>query len=244
MKKRVINPPWTRDELILALDLYFRHHPSKLSKTHTEVIKLSNMLNSMPIHKDRPDNVKFRNANGVYMKLCNYLRFDPNYSGKGLQRGGKLEGQIWKEFADNPKYLRQVALGIVENIDLKSASEPTFDSEEEEFPEGKILYRQHKYRERNRRIVEKVKNNALKKGKLYCQVCGFNFYETYGELGRGYIECHHTKPVSEYKSKSKTRVEDMALVCSNCHRMLHRKRPWLTLNKLSSLLTAKDSLLI
>jgi predicted HNH restriction endonuclease len=40
--------------------------------------------------------------------------------------------------------------------------------------------------------------------------------------------------MAEYEA---TKVEDIALVCSNCHRMLHRKRHWLSINELKQLLT-------
>jgi 5-methylcytosine-specific restriction protein A len=71
------NPKWTRDELILALDLYFRCTPLKTNKDHHEIVKLSNILNSLPIHPKKLEYEKFRNPNGVYMKLCNFLWFDP-----------------------------------------------------------------------------------------------------------------------------------------------------------------------
>jgi 5-methylcytosine-specific restriction protein A len=109
------NPAWTRDELILALDLYFRHHPSHISNSHPEVRKLSETLNLLPIHKDRPDSVRFRNENGVYTKLCNFLRFDPNYHGKGLTHGN---AEVWKEFADDKKRLTQVASAIRQRVDI------------------------------------------------------------------------------------------------------------------------------
>jgi 5-methylcytosine-specific restriction protein A len=79
------NLPWQRDELILALDLYFRHRPDTISQKHPEVAALSELLNALPIHPDRPDRVRFRNLNGTYMKLCNFLRLDPDYKGKGLE---------------------------------------------------------------------------------------------------------------------------------------------------------------
>lgn len=232
----VRNPAWQRDELILALDLYFRHYPLHISASHEEVIKLSEILNMLPIHTERPDLKRFRNPNGVYMKLCNFLRYDPNYHGKGLERGGKLEKEIWNEFSNDLLYLHRVANGIIESINISSVNDNNVDEEENEFPEGKVLYRQHRYRERNRKLVAKVKEIAIKNGELRCQVCGFDFYQTYGELGKGYIECHHTIPVSEYVENTLTRVKDIALVCSNCHRMLHRKRPWLDIDELLELL--------
>jgi 5-methylcytosine-specific restriction enzyme A len=85
------NPKWTRDELILAPDLYMRVNPVHTSDENPEIIALSETLNSLPIHPHAEHGEKFRNANGVYMKLCNFLRLDPTYTGKGLQRGGKLE---------------------------------------------------------------------------------------------------------------------------------------------------------
>ena len=72
---------------------------------------------------------------------------------------------------------------------------------------------------------------------LLCEACGFDFEQVYGEHGKGFIECHHTKPVSELKAGEKTKLSDLALVCSNCHRMIHRRRPWLSVSELGELLS-------
>jgi 5-methylcytosine-specific restriction protein A len=106
------NPSWAREELILALELYFRHPPRELRQDHAEVIELSKVLNSLRLHTSRPDVARFRNPNGVYMKLCNFLAIDPDYNGKGLARGGKLEHAIWKEFCTNREKLRLEAASI------------------------------------------------------------------------------------------------------------------------------------
>jgi len=108
------------------------------------------------------------------------------------------------------------------------------------FPEGKLKERLHLSRERNRELVLKAKLLAKNRyGCLKCACCGFDFFATYGEVGKGFIEAHHTKPVSTlHENGGETKIEDIALVCSNCHRMLHRKRPWLKMNELSSLLTS------
>ncbi|MED3871980.1 HNH endonuclease [Priestia megaterium] len=231
------NPPWKRDELILALDLYFRKNPNHISNKHREVIKLSAILNSLPIHEEKLNAEKFRNPHGVYMKLCNFLRFDPDYPGKGLERGSKLEEKVWNEYYNDKAKLHNIAQSIIASVTNKEeASKSTKSEEEEEFPEGKVLYRVHKYRERNNNLVKKKKQVAKEADKLRCEVCNFDFYETYGELGEGFIECHHTLPVSEYKDGTKTKLDDLVLVCSNCHRMLHRRRPWLTKEQLQNLL--------
>lgn len=54
------------------------------------------------------------------------------------------------------------------------------------------------------------------------EACGFEFEKTYGEIGKGYIECHHLIPLSNFKVNKETKLEGLALLCSNCHRMIHR----------------------
>lgn len=109
--------------------------------------------------------------------------------------------------------------------------------EDDEFSEGKILLKQHIQRERNVKLIEEAKKKFIaRNGRLYCEVCGFDFTERYGELGRNFIEAHHVKPVSQMKDGEKTKVEDVVMVCSNCHSMIHRKKPWLTISELKSIL--------
>jgi len=120
-------------------------------------------------------------------------------------------------------------------IDIKGikAIDKGEDPEEEaSFPEGRALFRTHKFYERNSNLVQKKKQEAQKMGRLKCCICNFDFYEIYGEIGRGFIECHHTVPVSEYSSNTSTKLEDLVLVCSNCHRILHRQRPCLSIEQM------------
>tara|TARA_R110000744_G_scaffold242323_1_gene359458 strand:+ start:278 stop:1048 length:771 start_codon:yes stop_codon:yes gene_type:complete len=105
-----------------------------------------------------------------------------------------------------------------------------------EFPEGKVAERKHKFRERNSKVIKLAKENFKDKhGHLFCQVCEFDFEKVYGEIGVDFIEAHHTIPVSEMKAGHKTKVEDIAMLCPNCHRMAHRKRPWLKMGELNQL---------
>jgi len=234
------NPPWTRDELILALDLYFDENPSHISKSHRKVVELSELLNRLSIHTDRPDAVRFRNPNGVYMKLCNFLRFDPAYSGSGLTRGGKLEAEIWNDFAKDQSRLSNLAQAIKEAVKYSEIQEKILETEVDEeatAPEGRVLFRVHRIRERNPSLVKKKKAAAFRKsGCLRCEVCGFDFQKVYGDLGQSFIECHHTVPVSELEPGATTRLKDLALVCANCHRMLHRGGENLTVRELRKIL--------
>ena len=69
--------------------------------------------------------------------------------------------------------------------------------------------------------------------------CGFDFEATYGEIGKNYIEVHHTKPL--YSLEQETIVNprtDLVCLCSNCHRMIHRKRDSiLTLEELKEIIS-------
>ncbi len=105
------------------------------------------------------------------------------------------------------------------------------------FPEGKLKEKLHLYRERNSALIKTVKKDALKKyGKLDCACCSFNFKDTYGELGLDFIEAHHIVPVSDLDpAGDETKKEDIVLVCANCHRMLHKRRPWLGIGELQAL---------
>lgn len=85
--------------------------------------------------------------------------------------------------------------------------------------EGMGFLRTHLRRERSKSLVNRFKAALTS---FSCEICDFDFLATYGELGRGFIEAHHKVPVAHLEPGAKTRIEDLAAVCSNCHRMLHR----------------------
>lgn len=234
------NPPWSRDELILALDFYKKYDPSIPGKHSQEIADLSILLNCLSSALGGEREATFRNPNGVYMKLMNFRRFDPGYEGKGLERGNKDEEVVWKLYAHNETELNKAAVSIrsfvaSESVDTEAAMPVPQGVDEAD--EGRILTRVHTSRERNPKLVERKKGKFLKEnGKLFCEACGFDFEAAYGDRGTGFIECHHTKPVSELRPGERTKVDDLVLLCSNCHRMVHRKRPWLNMNKLMKLI--------
>jgi len=80
------NPMWTRDELILALDLYMTNPTSPPGKTSKAVIQLSDVLNRLGAQLGRDPAGTYRNPNGVYMKMMNFRRFDPAVRSGGDRR--------------------------------------------------------------------------------------------------------------------------------------------------------------
>lgn len=132
-------------------------------------------------------------------------------SHQGIVTLEELQKKIWMAFFPS--------LQSIEVLKEKS----TQDISPEEFPEGRIAFSFHKHRERNQDLIKKAKFEGLKKyGCLKCEICEFIFKDVYGDLGKDFIEAHHKIPVSELEPESKTKVEDLSLVCSNCHSMLHR----------------------
>jgi putative restriction endonuclease len=114
-----------------------------------------------------------------------------------------------------------------------------FDYTEDDigFSEGRAKLLQHILKERNPLVIRNAKEKFKEiHGKVYCEICGFDFFEKYGIIGENFIEGHHTIPLSELLENHKTKIDEIALVCSNCHKMLHRKRPWLTRDELSNLI--------
>lgn len=128
--------------------------------------------------------------------------------------------------------------------DLGMADGQTFPSVEEELtsftventPEGKkVAYYTTRY-ERS----AKNRNAAVKIHGAVCQGCGFDFEKIYGEIGKGYIEVHHTKPLYEEDNVVEINpVTDLICVCANCHRIIHRRKDSvLPLKELQELLLA------
>lgn len=76
-----------------------------------------------------------------------------------------------------------------------------------------------------------------------CVVCNFDFAETYGpELGAGFIHVHHLKPLAEIgEAYVLNPEEDLRPVCPNCHAMLHRIQPTLSIESLSKAVTRTSS---
>ncbi len=233
------NIPWRRDELIVTLDFYFRHAPAIPGKTSQAVLALSAFLNELQNVMGGKRSDKFRNANSVYMKLMNFRRLDPDYTGKGLERGGKDESVVWDLYYSRRDELRRCSEAIRSFVSAEVVL-PQLEINDYEGNEGQILTRVHLYRERNGKLVDRKKKMALKQlNRLVCEICDFDFELVYGGRGHGFIECHHTKPLSGLSPDGETTtMSDLSLVCSNCHRMIHRSKPWFSVQELRELVHA------
>ncbi len=89
--------------------------------------------------------------------------------------------------------------------------------------EGKEKFRLHRHKERDRKLVRVAKLAfKLNYGKVFCECCGVSFEEFYGPLGAEFIEAHHRVPLSAIDEETVVSPADLAMLCANCHRMIHR----------------------
>ena len=82
----------------------------------------------------------------------------------------------------------------------------------------------HRKREQSLREAKVAQVKKTGNGKLKCEVpkCGFDFEVVYGRLGRDYAQVHHLKPLADRTNPSQTKLDDLVVVCANCHAMIHR----------------------
>ncbi|SKB07665.1 5-methylcytosine-specific restriction enzyme A [Aeromicrobium choanae] len=224
------SPEWARDELILTLDLYFKTRGHlELEMTSSQVVDLSEELRSLPVFDAATRSLPaFRNPSEVALKLHNFAALDPAQGGTGIGQGLPGDHEIWAEWAHRPDELFATAVAIRADGHAAVPEPPTSEEEEYEADEGRILYRLHRRRERDRKIVKAKKDDVLSKtGKLACEVCGFESALFYGPDVADLVDVHHVVPLHKIGA-SKTRLADLAIVCPNCHRAIHKHRPFVT----------------
>ena len=184
-----------------------------------------------------------RNSTHYYVKY-NGNNYPPKYV---ISLAYKyIEGYEWdltrfSGGAESNKFLEKLGFEIEcfkKPLTFSMPSKNKSDSICDEYEEGSIEIKEHIVRERNKVLVNNAKKlfKSNNNDKLYCEICDFDFFEKYGELGTDFIECHHTKPISQMTEKEKTNINDLIMVCSNCHSMIHRKKPWLGKDELKLLL--------
>jgi 5-methylcytosine-specific restriction protein A len=145
-------------------------------------------------------------------------------------KGGIGRSNIWYADSQKSKVHVQRVLKLID----KGYSEELPDVDRfMSGKEGNPRLVAHLQRERNQTLVKKKKKQVLDlTGQLSCEVCSFDFQSFFGKIGEGFCEVHHLKPLSRTDGEVNTSLEDLAIVCSNCHRILHRQTPMPTLDKL------------
>jgi len=130
----------------------------------------------------------------------------------------------------NDMFDYQDKLEVLNKHSEKSRNKIIFYDENDVIFEGRAYKKSSTYRKRSSKLRDAAIQHYTRNNKICCEICGFNFEIKYGDLGRGYIEIHHKKPICDFaKNTNEAKLITEALrnlcpVCSNCHRMLHRKK--------------------
>jgi 5-methylcytosine-specific restriction protein A len=230
------NPNWTREEVILALDLYQDCGDTIPSKGDKRVRELSELLRSLPYHRIAARKESFRNADGVAFKLQNLRQVA---TGKGLGNVANADREVWNELGRDRQRTKQLAALIRSTLD--EARHPEDDPVDEEvFFEGRLVTKAHIRRERNRKVRARLIELRRKKGLMRCDVCGC---APKNAIQEAIFEAHHVVPLSAALERG-TRIRDLALLCANCHRMIHRAigdaKRWLSVEDAKRTLLALD----
>lgn len=151
-------------------------------------------------------------------------------------KGGIGQSNVW--YADDPASA-ELLLEVSDYVQSGARTRrlPDIDAESSAV-EGNPRLVAHLRRERNSSLTEKKKKSVLSAtGRLCCEACGFDFEEMYGKNGRGFCEVHHLKPISKMTIGETTKLVDLAVVCSNCHRIIHCIDPMPSIEHFKTLIT-------
>lgn len=138
-------------------------------------------------------------------------------------------------------------------LDLYSALTVILDglraAEEEPLPGTETLTEDEKKKFKVRNVTHERFETALRQDPAHikevkqirgyrCEVCSLQFDERYGDVGQGFIEAHHLIPLATLDPANPPAfsVDDFAVLCANCHRMLHRRTPVITPDELKGML--------
>ncbi|MCL2522866.1 MAG: HNH endonuclease [Erysipelotrichales bacterium] len=159
-------------------------------------------------------------------RIIDFTKIEKQYKADGTERRwnipflGKQENNniLWKirpELAEALKLLSFENPRIIEN---NEDGDLTSVVSREEGKKKEIYTTKYERNPKNRK-------DCIKFHGPICKVCGFDFFKVYGDVGDGFIEVHHINPISTLEEVVLINPEnDLVPVCSNCHRMIHRKR--------------------
>ncbi len=227
------NPNWTRDETLLALDLYLSLKGPVPSPKSVEIRSLSALLRSLPYHAEAAKQPTFRNPDGVGFKLMNIR---PVATGKGLGNVSNMDRQVWAEFGQRPDDVRRIANAIKDGITVVGFEQ--LPNVEQELAEGRLLTALHIRRERNPKVRKMLLDDRRVTG-FRCEICDLTRPDLESSLQEAMFEAHHLVPLAE-AGERRTKLVDLALLCACCHRLIHRamvsKARWIGLAEARALM--------
>ncbi len=210
---------WTRDEVILGLDVLILMRFRGLTQNHPKIIELSNLLNQLPIIPMRIRHDSFRNTVGVSAMLRNFWE---GFEKSGQKfKVGELFYCVYQEYSNNFDELHKIAQAI-RRCAAWVGEQPFGDpAEAQGFPEGAILGHVHRLIEARFAEKQPVPADAA------CAVCGLRPVGLYAGLdGQHILSWHWLVAPVDVDPALPLKPDDFILLCANCHQALHQIRPW------------------
>jgi len=215
------NPDWTEEELILVIEFLDRHGARVPDVSDPEIVALSDKLRSLPIHAPITRLPAFRSPNSIRLKCFNLLANEPGlYAAKNLVA---TNAEIWRRHWGRRALLLSRASMIASSADELLATSAPFE-DDGEFLEGGIVLRAHRMRERNSGLRPALLKRCMReRGRLECKSCDIDetAFASAGVAARSVFEMHHLHPLRHRGKKAKTSLNDVVLLCANCHRLIH-----------------------
>ncbi len=210
------NIKFTRDEVLLALDVLYLNGEGYQSHKNEKIIELSALLRTLPIHHEAENISYFRTPSGIAKQLNYFLK----ESKEGIRKNaGSMFFEVALEYDGHHEELHAIAEAIRKNTETYKMAMFGADMEGENFPEGALLGHLHRYLER------RDSARILAEGR--CAVCQIETTSIYdGEPNL--LEWHLTVPITKIDGNKRYKPIDFIAVCPNCHAALHRRRPWLS----------------
>lgn len=225
---------WTRDEVVLALELYLRLGVVGLGSC----LSLSGELRSLPIERHLAADQSFRNTQSVRSKLYNLQWLDTD-GARGRPNAGATTVAVWERFGRDQPRVEAEAVEIRRALADAADHDDASTDDDYEVDESAVKVVAHRRRERDQGLVLRKRRQVLRRtSALACEACGFDSHAEWNV--EGIVECHHLTPVSELEPGRTTKLADVRLLCPNCHRLVHSRRPWLTWGELLGLVQSRE----
>ena len=240
--KRIL---WTRDELILVLDLYLNNRKTSYKLPTGTLARYSSYLKK--IHGiEKNDSSDIRSPESVEIRLRNYASLDPYWLAqgkKGLQNSETAAfREIWAEFHEHPEDVSEIANEIKRALSSNDYILPktNLDERKAKVFEGKQQLRSHYSRERKSQRKAKLKAFMASYGSLFCEVCDDDYANYDEEVRAKVFEVHHNVPLAIAFHQVGTRLDDLSVLCANCHRAIHAYEEVPTVQQMREMLISNE----
>lgn len=216
---------FTRDEVILALDILYSSENGRVYSDSEEMADLSALLNRLPIHPLEHRRLNFRNPHGITQQI-NLFRTAMK-TGKRSPDLGIIFIEVATDYEDRHDELHKIAHTIRSNEAYYSVGYGSV-YEDVGFPEGILLGHLH-------RTIEKRDGSKISLSD-HCEICNMKpeiYYQPCGKL----LQAHLIEDPIEMDGTKKYQGDKFITVCPTCHVALHRIRPWRTKNNCGEILS-------